>query len=315
MTRAQPRREGEGDLGHSGAGHEIPTVADSRCFPSKGARRGDACADGAVPPFKIDQPQRVPRPPRSADWSVIAPIGGDGAELRPGRTSLCARARGQKPGPGLAAGLAAHAWDGAGRGAGPRLRDSCRGGGRGGGSVNRTKAAPRLPVTLRTTREEPWREMEAEQEQRRRKVEAGRAKVNGGASPFRCPGVDSYGRAPVPATAPSRERTRSGEARRRALALPADSAGSRLLAAAILNPPPSARTRPRRGRIQSAVGDARSLARRPDAGHVGTLGAAPARGTGVREGRRRRAGVCAGTPPSREAGVALPHGRCEVARV
>lgn len=49
-----------------------------------------------------------------------------------------------------------------------------------GGSVNRAKAAPRLPCRFRAVLDEPQVEMEEdEQEQRRRKVEAGKAKVDG----------------------------------------------------------------------------------------------------------------------------------------
>lgn len=129
---------------------------------------------------------------------------------------------------------------------------------------------------------------EDEQEQRRRKVEAGRAKVNGSASSPRCPGVGSTGRAPVLATAPCQERTRPGGDRyRRTLALSADWAGSRPLAAAILNPPPSAWARPRRNHSQSAAGGARRFAERSGAGYAGTGGAAlaPGRGGAVGGGR------------------------------
>lgn len=48
-----------------------------------------------------------------------------------------------------------------------------------GGSVNRAKAVSRLSCHLGAVLEEPRKEMEEdEQEQRRRKVEAGRAKVD-----------------------------------------------------------------------------------------------------------------------------------------
>ena len=68
--------------------------------------------------------------------------------------------------------------------------------------------------------------------------------------------------------------------RRRTLALSADPTGNRPLAAAILNPPPSARARPLRRRSQSASGDARRLAGRSGAGHAGIDKAAAARGGG-----------------------------------
>ena len=129
---------------------------------------------------------------------------------------------------------------------------------------------------------------EDERERRRRKVEAGRAKVNGSASSPRCPGVGSTGRAPAPATAPCQERTRPrGDRYRRTLALSADWAGSRPLAAAILNPPPSAWARPRRSHSQSAAGGARRPVERSGAGYVGTGGATLVRGRGGAVGAGR----------------------------
>ena len=87
----------------------------------------------------------------------------------------------------------------------------------------------------------------------------------------------------MPATAPSQERTQPGGGRRcprrrRTLALSADSARGHPLAAAILNPPPSASSRPYRSRSQLAAGDAQVFAGRTGAGYAGTGGAALALG-------------------------------------
>lgn len=75
---------------------------------------------------------------------------------------------------------------------------------------------------------------------------------------------------------------RAGRDRRQSLALPAASAGSRLLAAAILNRPPSARPRPCSGRSQSPAEDVwggGGVARGgPARGRPGSRGCACARG-------------------------------------
>lgn len=136
---------------------------DMRNPPERTVAASQAKVPGSVSRTAVGAPAQTgrSRPLKSTNHSEFqghrAPLNGASSRQSEatGRSSAraappCARAhaRGQKPGPGLAAGEAAHARDGAGRGAGPRLRDSCRGGGRGGGSVNRTTTAPRLPCHL-----------------------------------------------------------------------------------------------------------------------------------------------------------------------